>query len=431
MIRTALRRLGWALLALLGLLLIVVLAWVASNVVDAEAKPRPAGLTPPASPAGSPLFFRIQGLLAPATAASAAAKGLATITGAPLQCRAPDDCVPQLVASVAAVETQLQPHALLGERCQELATDLRYEEPLPARMTADTLLPSYQGAMQCELWFKGQALRAAAAGDKDGALRPLQAGAGLGRAMASGSPMLIGRMVAAAMLRSHFDAVLAVATLQPAWAADLAPLAGPLPAAALDPRPWIALESAWVHGTVDDLLARCGSADAPTIFGRDGAAGLGDQACRWRIGFLPEMTRQALDAPWLQLWDEAGQGLDAALDASIARARTPQPEGPTLHWRNTVGQVLVAVSAPEMGTYLARIADVDLHRQALALTLAAAPVPVAERAAWLARQGLPARQRARLGWADGGLRLVVQPWLAELPGNDARRNPFALAVPGA
>jgi hypothetical protein len=241
--------------------------------------------------------------------------------------------------------------------------------------------------------------------------------------------MLIGRMVGAAIVRGRDDGLLAVALMQPGWSAELAPLAETLPPQALDPRPWLVMEAAWVRGAVDAMAESCGV--DPAAGRASGLGGLADLGCRWRIGFLPEATRQGLDALWLPQVQAAEGGLQPALQRALEARGNPPPPSSTLAWRNPIGQGLLAVARPDLSDYLARVADVDLQRRATALVLAAAAVPAAERSAWLQARDLPAPLRARLAWSADGARLQVKPWWGEFPGTDARRQPYALTVPAA
>jgi hypothetical protein len=338
-----------------------------------------------------------------------------------LGCSAPQDCQKVLSEAPDSLVQQLQPMALLGERCLQALADPVYAEPRAPAMTLNTPLPSYQGAVNCAKWFRGQALVAAHAGDATQTLEQFRRGRQLIDAMLVGTDTLIGKMIAAAMVRGQMDALAAVALLRPAWSAELQPLAAPWPAAALDARGWIATERAFTLGTVHEALKSC-----------EGSMGLGVDrlywlGCKTGIGWLPQATQHALDGFWLQQAQHAQQGLGVALDQALADTKLPQGET-RLAWRNTLGMLLVDAARPGWATYYARQADMELQRQAVALLLAAQAqqVPLAERNAWLDRQGLAPHVRARLNFEDGGATLQTRPWQAELPGNDPRRNPWRL-----
>lgn len=434
------RGLKLGLLALSGVLAVGALAWVASNWSDDPPSPEPEALRlPPASP-GSALFFKLQGVQAPAgespeaagrqawaalhaaSASSPAADSKpALFQGGPLGCSAPEDCQKVLSESPERLEQQLRPLAALGERCQQALADPRYEEPRAPALTLQTPLPSYLGAVNCAKWFRGQALVAAHAGDAAQALAQFKHSRQLLDALLVGTESLIGKMVAAAIARGHLEALAAAAVLRPAWSADLQPLAAPWPAGALDARRWIATERAFATGSIKTAFTSC---EGFTDEGRDRLFWL---ACKTGIGWLPNATLRALDGFWLEQAQRAQQGLQVVLDQALVDAQKPRAEF-HLAWRNTLGMLLVDVARPGWATYYARQADMDLQRQAVALLLAvqAQQVPLAERNAWLDRQGLAPQVRARLNFEDGGASLQSKPWQAELPGTDPRRNPWRL-----
>jgi hypothetical protein len=101
-------------------------------------------------------------------------------------------------------------------------------------------------------------------------------------------------------------------------------------------------------------------------------------------------------------------------------------------WVNPVGSVLVNVALPSFAGYLARQADLALHREtaAVAVTAASADVPSAERRAWLAQQPLSPLARERIAWSDDGLALVARTWQetsvphVQPPPRDAIRIPL-------
>ncbi len=458
--RLVLRRVALGSGALLGLVLVVLLAWVASNWVDDAPVPTPPQLLLGPHKAGSPLFFAIQGMLAPpgqqpeaagraqwqqptalgaagpvaaepAASAPAGAARLPALSGEPLSCRHPEDCPRKLAAASAQIVNQLQAHVLLGERCVAALVDPRYEEALPLKLTASTPLPAYQGATSCAHWFKGQALVAAAAGDRNTTLARLQQGRSLADALLGGSHTLISKMIAVALTDQRLDAVAAVALLHPEWTPELLPLTAALPAGALDATGWIKTEAAFVRGTIEELSKQCDGHAASLASTFDTGWGLVDMLmCKTGVGLLPNATVQAVDREWLERWTFAQQGLDTLLDQSIAQA-AQQPSGNSGYcWRNSFGALLAESPLWIFGSHIARQADVETHRQLLALALAAQAqkLPLAQRAAWLDQQGLAPRVRARLSWSNSGTELIAKPWMAEFPGTDPRRADRRLAV---
>ncbi len=438
-----------AVAAFVALLLLVGLAWVASNLKDVEPRPVPPELALALPQAGSSSFLRMQGLLAPAGADALQAgreawaqlqqprpaggalpsspPGLPGLQGLPAACGAGQDCTAALSGDVAALARQLEPHAWLGQRCEALAAERGFAEGLPASLGADTLLPSYGGWVQCGHWFRGQASLAAAQGDQERALAYLSRDLALGHDQMAGSRTLIGHMIAAAVLRNAYHGVAAVHLRQPSWAGALAPLvAAPV---AIDHRRWIVTEAAFVRGTLfapGRGCQRSAWSESP-----EAASGWMDGACRLGLGYLPEATRQQVDARWLAVWQQAGAGPDAFIDASLARRAEREAAPQSLAWRNTVGQAIADLAEPALEHYLLRLADVELHRLTLSLALqaAAAGVPEAERDAWLQREAIAPRQRARLQWEDAGRVLTGRTWFSELPGSDPRRQPVRVPVP--
>lgn len=444
--------LGLIILPLLPLL--AALAWLASNVVDNADKPLPHALALGPSGAGSPLFYSIQGLMA-APGANPQEVGRREwqrvnsdsrairdtmerkkpFQAPPLDCRPPQDCVQLLVSSLPQLAAQLAPAAWLGERCvAALAGDMRFEEQLPARMNAASALPNYMPALQCALWFSGQAVLAASRSDRGTSLQRLGQARQLADAMLTGCRMLICKMVAVRMMETQLDGISAVSMLRPAWVAELGALLLPLPPQALSASEWLKVEHAQMRGGLDGIMGECGPGMAALLF--DSASRMLDKAldfaCRRHIGLLPNATRQAMEQRWLGMASAAGQGIDAALDWTIDQRRTGQAaaaEG--LAWRNTVGRKLAATLNGAMyDEYFARQADLELRRMAVQTALAAQAqrVVLAERAAWLSRQAMAERQRSRMAWVDGGTSLQVQPWLAELNTRAPRSATYRVAA---
>lgn len=443
-------------LGLAGTLALTALLWLVFNLRDAAPHPRPAVLEAGGGQAGLPMFYALQGVpFAVQGEPEAAGRalwaqlhqpgGLQAVerwprlpraVGRPLQCPVAQDCAVALVADVGArptdVEAQLAPLAALGERCVAALSDARYLEALPPRIDARALLGSTQPASQCGLWFKGQALLATLQDDREAALRRLAQGQLLATATLSGSRMLTSTLAGATLVAEQWQAVAAVAALQPAWAAELQPLAAPLPARAFDVRRWAVTESTMVNATARELFERCRRGDALDL-GIGALPGWLPQACRWRVGLLPEATRQALDARWASLLQQLERPFDDPLDAmlsprlAVRELSLPAPPA----WRNTLGQRLLARLQPELEPALLRLADLELHRQVLALALAAQAqrVTLPSRAAWLAQQPLPARLKGRIGWSDGGTVLQGQPWSAERGGDPVHAAPVRVPVP--
>lgn len=468
--RAGLRGLAWGLGGLLGLLLVVVAAWAASNWRDDPPAPVPAVLLPGPPPQGSPLFFTLQGLYAPAgsspeaegraawaaalrrasssgmpidvsTAAPVRADGLPTLNIAAWACQPGEGCPQRLVAAVPAIALALQGHTLLGERCAAALADpsVVYQAAQPPVPGPLAPMPNHHGAVGCAKWFNGQALVAAARGDRPAALQALQYGDRLAVALLVGARDLLSSGLAMAQLRHQHDTLAAVATLAAqapaqvdarewaAWSAGLLSLAGTLPPAALDVRRWVVAERLFGVGALDPVL-HCRPPNDRPDFWLETPNWL---ACKTGLGQLPNATRQAMDQRWLQAFQQAEAGLYPALVAGLraeAAARAQPANGPAWAWRNTWGQAWVGLTGQGLVHHHAKLADVDLQRQSLALALAATTVPSAERRAWLARQDLPAHTRARLAWQADGKVLTARPWAAELAEPGATVGPFQYTV---
>lgn len=426
-----LRRLGWALLALLGLALAVVIAWAASQGRDAEPRPLPPELQPPPAAPPGPVYIRLVALMQPA-APGALIEGF---NGPPLNCGRGEDCAGQWSGNTAAVEAQLARHAALGARCAAVQAVWRTEGPylewMPERLGPTQPLPLLGGGVTCQRWLIGRALVAAAAGDESLALERLRESREWALGLLQGSRSLIGHQIAYAQVHLHLQAVAAVALLQPAWAAALEPAVAPWPDAWMNPARWMPHEAAFGRGALDEFDAQCqsgGRRDPPVMVDgveADFSTGIGSRLfmmlCRHHLGWHPEATRQAQDALWLDRIRRLQNGAKAWLeDAADQRARSPGAEPQTrLRWRNTYGHWLVSIGQDDrlFDAYIARPADLEMHRQVLVATLALrrAGVPVSERAAWLARHGgLPPDVWRRVGWETDGRALRWLSWADEL-----------------
>ncbi len=418
-----LRRLLWAVLALLGVALLVAVVWAATQGPDAAPRPRPAALQlPPAAPPG-PVY----------TALVALGQSSGGNLGPPLNCGRGQDCAERWSRDVAAVTAELARHRALGERCQAVQAVWRREGPyvewVPERLGPSQPMPLFGGLAPCQRWLIGRALEAAAAGDEPAALARLRESREWALGQLEGARSLIGHLVAYAQVTLHLQAVAAVAVLQPGWAAALEPSVAPWPDAWMNPARWMPHEAAFGRGVLDELDAQCrGDArtEAPAAVAGQQPATATDlllTLCRRGLGWHPEATRQAADAVWVARIERLQQGPvawleDAAGQRARARASGESP-GPPLRWRNTYGHWLVSLGQDDRlyDGYVANPADVAMHRQLLAATLALrrAGVPVADRSAWLARHGgLPPEVWRRAGWEPDGRALRWLTWADEL-----------------
>jgi hypothetical protein len=410
------------LLVALGGLLAVVLAWVASNLVDDTARPVPAELNlRPAPAAGT---SNLQDRMQPVQAEGQRLRD----TPAPLDTRS-WLCEPHLDCSArwAAIEGEIDPApaiaaALAAAPEAQRHCDLAWAggagffERLPAELGPSTALPPMHPQVQCSAVWLARALVAAAGGERKNAMAALAQVHAFHTAVASGSQTLIQHMVLIAMHRRQLQAVAAVARRHPSWAQELQPFALALPRLAGGPEKraanWIAAEAAFTRGAVAAFEQACRAGSlTPTPEGEEGVETLLNRlSCH--VGFLPEATRQASDAGWLEILALSRQGAEAAAEALDQDA----PDAQRWRWRNTFGLATVGLSRGAFGTYFAREADLELQRHAvqLALQWAATPAPAAARAGWIARQtAVPEGQRARLelvlDTAGGGF-IEARPW---------------------
>jgi hypothetical protein len=136
-------------------------------------------------------------------------------------------------------------------------------------------------------------------------------------------------------------------------------------------------------------------------------------AGRHGVGYQPQRTMQAFDAYWLADMQAFGhlQGVELT-----QRARSQQSADDSrwrfLHWRNTIGNVLVQVGRPAFTNYALRQADLALYQAALELTQQLNAVPAKDRAGWWQRQALDATVRERLTLQ--GDAVTVRTWRGEV-----------------
>ncbi len=446
LMRRFLRWTAGGLLVLLALLLLVAGAWALSQRPDAAPQPRPAALVLPDSGPPGRSFERVQALLEPE-----AGVPVRSFSEPPLNCPPTEDCAARWAADTDGIARQLAAQPVLVARCEAAVAAQAsepFEEWLPPNIGPSTPLASFAGAVQCLRVFGGQAVVAAARGDRGAALAGLQHSRDWALGQLQGARTLIGHMIGYAGLHLHLHAVEAVARQQPAWGSALLPLAAAWPEALLRPDRWMPSEATVVRGAVDETDAHCRAEPADeaarAAVESEAAAlmpmasgGLSLWLCRHRLGWLPEQTRQSLDAVWLARLERASQGYGTWLETARAqREGGASAESGGLPWRNTLGAMLVLVAQGDTmyDAYVARAADAELHRQALVLALAAvnAGVAPAERAAWLTAQtGIDARSRERLAWSDDGLVLVVQPWAALVERSGPRVRPRRIVLAGS
>lgn len=460
--RTVLRRLAWGVGGLCLGLILLVLAWLASNNrwVDAEPQPRPAALQPPpvALAAEANGFFDLTGLFAgPQAQPSRVGQALwatptleqATVADAHLLPQPRDaawscswdlnDCLALWLQDQEGLRLRLAEQALLLERCAALADglaagrlglmELLQQRREAVQRTSDQYLslpvaPHMQGARVCARGFQLQAAWAQSQGQADAVLQALGRAQALSHALLQGSQSLIANTLAWNQERQRLRLLAGLSALEPALASRLQAQLGPLPERARDAGVWMAAESFFGAQVTQEMAQLCGRNEGGRLLEQ---AGLID---RWlcNFGFMPQRTQQANDTWWLQQLQAAAAGPEALL-AHMQAQQDPDFSMWSLPWRNTIGAMLLGVAHPAFVEYPAKQADLQLdHRVAqLALGLATQKLPPPERAAWLARQDLTPSQRERITLSEDGLSLRVLPWAKPVtpsPGGLSRSWPL-------
>jgi hypothetical protein len=451
-------------------LLLLVAAWLVSNWNDEPPRPRPAALqlSSPAVSDDRNAYFAFAGLLAaadrdpssagqalwklqlaraaatrtspfaPATDRSASdvdaalGKAMPSLAGSPLICNMHiDTCVAQWIDNANALSKQHKEHALLGQRCERLLDGaFQFDEALaPMRTVAEPIAQHGFGAPNCSRWFLSGAVLAWAQQDPARAIALLTKADRMNRALLNGSHSLIGQMIAIRVTRNTLGTVAALTVRDPSLNAALMPLLMPLPEQVNGVKRWMVVEAAFQRGANDELAQSC-LTESNTNEGR-----LVAWLCRHRIGWHPERNAQAIDAFWSLSIQQLNEELPAAIRAhtteAAARANMGVFDG--LTWKNTLGNMALSTHPPMYTSYLARHADLELHKETttLALRAIAAGVPVAERRAWLAQQPVSPIARSRITWSDDGLVLVARAWQEPFgPGAyDAQRDAIRIVWP--
>jgi hypothetical protein len=361
-LRISLKALGWLTLALL----VVVLAWVASNGPWADAAPQ-------ASP---PALQQRPVTLAPAHNGFVALQAVSASDG-PSWPQGPvwdcpvrrEDCVGRWLADPAAVREAMQAAAPLGARCEQVAQAEGQEEVVAERPAEGPLanqpyvslpMPSFRILGRCVTWF---GLQAAVAATPVEAVAALARADRLARLALAGSRSLIGTQVSVAAVERAWLQAAGLAVTGRVDRRDLLGLLAPLPPAALSPRLWAPHEARFAREVTRDLVnpaVGCGSFMAAHV----PRGWLDHLVCRYGVGLLPEQTAQDNDARWaarLALLPAEGPAACEQLDSP------PWRETDRLwpSWRNTIGRWMLDVPGADWGVYAARQLDLELLRQTL------------------------------------------------------------------
>lgn len=433
--RRGFKVLMWVVLGPVLLVLLLALAWLAFNGRWADAAPRP--VPPELQPQAVTLapqdnaFFDIQGLRAPEGEAPNAwgqrawlgevddARLVPVPTGDDWNCKA--DCLARWRASAAALGVQMREARTFGERCHALAARASLQEPPHARrphrvggtMREIVRMPNFSAINTCLRWVSIEAVLAPDAARAQAAWARADA---LLRLVSSGTQSLLGQAVSWSWVLRHQQLLAAWSAQQPAGTELTAAWLAPMPQRLLQPRLWMAAEAAYQREVLADLRDNGGA----QLFDIEPNA-LQAWAGRHSLGFLPNLTQQAMEDEWMADVRRFGHLQGSAL-ASAARSR-PAPDASwwrSVSWRNSVGHILIAVGRPHYEGYALRQADLVLSQTALGLSQQLNALPPAERAAWWARQPLDAAVRERLSLeADA---LLVRTWRGEV--DDQEKAPL-------
>jgi hypothetical protein len=479
-LKQLLRGLKWfALLFALAVLLLLA-AWLASNWSDAAPQPRSAALAVPAPKIDdqSNAFFALVGLfsqedrkdvhtigkVAWTIRAAFAARPLAERTnpayqemlvqeraalgevlqglkGPPALCDPNhSDCTTAWLAALDALSEQRQQHAHLGRRCEELVGErFEFEERLPPfNSSADSIAPHIGGASSCSQWLLSGAVLAWGRNDKARALVLLKQADRLHRGLLAGSQSLVSQAVSWALARNGLRVFAELGLRDDLLLQPVAEFAAPWPEQREAARRWIVVEAAFQQAVASEVLAQCESKTAMPMHDNEDeddsvlVRWISAWLCRHRIALHPERSKQSLDAHWLGLLQslEAGLPVAAAQMQRETQARDSHGVLGLLTWRNTFGNAILEVSRSAYDDYFARQADLDLHREAIGLAVAAqlAQVPSTERASWTKLQALSASARDRLSWNAAGTILDGQTWSMAHTAYEHQHRRFSIRV---
>ena len=472
------RMAGRALLWLVAALLLLIAAWVLSNLRDIDPVPRPAALALPAPQLAEEnnAYFALVGMRAQADREAAVVgralwrlrrsapvaplslpdrqafaaqqraerealgESLAPPKALPCDASLPD-CIGAWIAQADALGAQRQAQAVFGRRCEQLLDEhFEFEELLPATLHgAETGAAHASTANQCSQWLLSGAVLEWTRHRPAQAVALLVQADRLNRALLAGGRSLIGQMIALRATRHTLNAITSLALRDPAMATALAPLLAPWPDSVQAVRRWMVTEAAYGRNMLSLALRECYSvvdvvADDSVSWLEGAKGGLDSFMCRHQIGWHPERTLVANDELWLKRIAALDAGLPAAIESAAADSKVAESEGilGLLSWRNTMGNIVVAIGRHGSDSYVARQADIELHREAAVLALQAAPIAPMERAAWMARQEQSPIAKGRLSWDAAGQTLTARTWQQEYAGPsafNAERDAIRIAWP--
>ena len=384
---------------LMLVLVLIALAWVASNGPWADASPQPVpaelALQPVRVAAARNAFVDLQGLDAP-DGEDINAVGQAVLRGAQAdrvsrlnwpssprwKCRPTEqDCVALWRSQADELRAELAGMIVLGQRCERLASAEAFEEipierpssgPLASVGWAALPLPRFMNHTNCIRWL---AMQAALETDPVRAQLRLAQADRLARLMLQGSRSLIGTMIGVVAVQNSW-----LFAAQRISAGDLertvlTPLLAPLAVDALSPRQWAPGEARFGRELMRDLgdkvrgcSAATGESDPQPLLSLEWVM------CHLRLGVLPEQSAQDIDAGWLARL----AAVPPSGPADCNSLQTPlwrEQEGRWPRWRNTLIRLSLDGPGVDWSMYAARQLDLELLRQTLLALNLGQPAP--------------------------------------------------------
>lgn len=385
--KTWVRRSLWIVGLLIGVPLILGLAWWLLNLRDVEPQPWPEAL----ALQGNSLSEADNLLLQLAKAPSF--KGSFSLG----DCKS-EDCLASWRERLPKMAELRAANPGFGEACEALSArqDLRYEDPLPATMSIDWAMPSFAPASNCHAWLISRALEASQAGDGQAALRWLRQADGLDRKAMAGSRSLTAQMIAAAMWARKLHALVFVGTAQPALAASLEPMAQlDEPAFLARQQQWVLVEAGFQRAAVDGMRKeacadpRLSMSEFERWFCRRSASAA-----------QPEYTLQLFAGRWLRIQQQLQQAesLPTALPALQAVWGGPDSVSTWQRIRHAIPHIIDDVAYPGWKIYFERQVDLQLATEATRLWLKAPHESLQTRASPALRERLSATREGAAGW---------------------------------
>jgi hypothetical protein len=396
------KTLAWSVLGLLVALLLVVLAWVASNWHDAEQQLRPAALAVPA-PQLPDEVNSFDGLVKLSDGFSKP-RGVAF-----LSCRAHyEDCASKWMKDLSALADAHRAIAALGARCDALMGDnFEYEEKAPPFGNREATWAVAANQETCADWWLSSGVLAWTRGDKPAALVSLLRADRLQRGLAAGSQSGIGasQRIAHKTLRI----LTGIGLRDPEFGRNLLPMLAPLPDPVAAVRRWIVYEAAWRHNWASKI-----SRSAVWGDGESDSMPPEHALQRRAIAWHPNRTAQLADARSMRWLSQLDGGLIAAIRAlQLERAQAgTKTRAVPLSWHDVTASIMMAVNDSDHPHFLIAQADLELHRElaVLALTAQVEKIPAERRRDWVSSRPLSDFTKDRLHWDAEGRWVETRTW---------------------